>query len=248
MSKFDSRDILSTLDQCADRYTFPMLDNGYVYLAATRLSLFRSAEDWALVIEVFGYSPRAWRPSTHLYTFASQLHNRDTPDRYTTSEAHGKYLETNPNNESRFVHPIADGPWQDEEDADLVAVDAREVVLRGTPRPIPSRAEYSRHGIALEDPSRVMRFELCRFFAGTARTEVLSSPEERRISVLPGMTQILQLEDWNHPDVVEDDQRPSGSQTFQQLAEVLVTGDVSRYQPSLPGNTHWRNWPDGGRL
>lgn len=42
-----------------DAYAFPMLDNGYVYLAATRLSLFRSSTDWAVAVEVFGYSPRA---------------------------------------------------------------------------------------------------------------------------------------------------------------------------------------------
>lgn len=43
--------MLSDLDECY-RFTFPMLDNGYFYLAATRMSLYRSPEDWALVIEV----------------------------------------------------------------------------------------------------------------------------------------------------------------------------------------------------
>jgi hypothetical protein len=46
-----------------------MLDNGYIYLAATRLSLFRSSRDWAITIEVFGYSPRAGIPDTSIYTF-----------------------------------------------------------------------------------------------------------------------------------------------------------------------------------
>ena len=70
---------------------------------------------------------------------------------------------------------------------------------------------------------------------------------ERRMGVLPGMKSILQLEEWHHPNVVEDD-RPSGSETFRQLAQVLATGDAGLYQPSLPPNTHWRNWPDGGQL
>jgi hypothetical protein len=61
-----------------------MLDNGYVYLAATRLSLYRSATDWAIVIEVFGFSPRAGLPDTHIYTFASRLHDRDPPEGYFT--------------------------------------------------------------------------------------------------------------------------------------------------------------------
>jgi uncharacterized protein DUF7003 len=36
---FDPERILSILDRCCERYAFPMLDNGYVYLAGTRLSL-----------------------------------------------------------------------------------------------------------------------------------------------------------------------------------------------------------------
>ena len=43
--------ILKVLDDCCDNFTFPMLDNGYVYLAASRLSAFRSVHDWQLAIE-----------------------------------------------------------------------------------------------------------------------------------------------------------------------------------------------------
>ena len=70
-------DILRVLDRCCDDFTFPMLDNGYVYLSATRLSLHRSLEDWAMVIEVFGFSPRADLPDTFIYTFASKLRDRN---------------------------------------------------------------------------------------------------------------------------------------------------------------------------
>ena len=75
--QFAADQILAILDRCCDSFTFPMLDNGYVYLAATRLSLYRSVSDWAMVIEVFGFSPRAGLPDTSILTFASRLHNRD---------------------------------------------------------------------------------------------------------------------------------------------------------------------------
>ena len=86
--------ILSVLDRCCDAFTFPMLDNGYVYLAATRLSLYRTAADWAMVIEVFGYSPRAWLPDTHIYTFASTLCNRDVPKEYGRGKSTSVSLRT----------------------------------------------------------------------------------------------------------------------------------------------------------
>jgi hypothetical protein len=53
--RWTATEILQILDECCDNFTFPMLDNGYVYPAATRLSLYRTPEDWAMVIEVFGY-------------------------------------------------------------------------------------------------------------------------------------------------------------------------------------------------
>src|SRR5215471_3716415 len=98
--------ILAVLDRCCDSFTFPMLDNGYVYLAATRLSLYRGASDWAMVIEVFGFSPRAGLPDTHIHTCASTLYNRDAPENYVTRDAYQRYLANNPNNGSRFVYPI----------------------------------------------------------------------------------------------------------------------------------------------
>jgi hypothetical protein len=113
---------------------------------------------------------------------------------------------------------------------------------------LPSSDEYKQREIELEEPPRVRVFELCRFLANVGRELVLATAQERRISVLPDMTQIVQLEDWHHPNVVDHADRPRGSETFQQLAQVLTTGEVAIYHPSQPPNTHWRNWPDGGNL
>ena len=244
----DSGEILSILDRCCDAFTFPMLDNGYVYLAATRLSLFRSQEDWAVVIEVFGFSPRAGMPDTQIQTFASRLHDRDGLADYVNRHAYENYLANHPHDEYRTVFPIDEGPWQDAECKEFLAEDAREIVVRNQARPVPSPAEYARHGIELEEAPRVQVFELCRILAATMRADVLATPQEQRVSVLPQMEQILQLDEWHHPNVVDDEDRPSGSETFQQLAQVLATGDLRLYRPSEAPNTHWRNWPEGGRL
>ena len=239
-------DILSILDACCDAYTFPMLDNGYVYLAATRLSLYRSSADWAMVIEVFGFSPRAGLPDNAIQTFASVLYERDPPDRYVDRSSYQKYLARNPHNEFRAVHPIEDGPWQNEEE-ETVAENADGLILRGRGIPLPKASDYKEHGIELEKPPHVQVFELCRLLAATHRAEVLATETERGVSVLPEMKQILQLEEWRHPDLLNDE-RPSTSDTFRQLAEVLITGEVARYRPSPSPNTHWKHWPDGGTL
>jgi len=245
--QFCAEEILSILDRCCEAFTFPALDNGYVYLAATRLSLHRSVRDWAMVIEVFGFSPRAGLPDTHIFTFASKLHDRDPPERYVSRTAYDNYLTNNPHNECRFSFPLHEGSWQDALDGELVADDENEVVVRGQSIRLPTIDEYATQGIELETPPRVQVFELCRYLAATMRDAVLGTPDERRVSVPTELTQVLQLEEWHHPDIVGGT-KASQSETFRQLAQVLETGNVAEYQPSQPPNTHWRNWPEGGRL
>lgn len=244
---WESKDVLAVLDQCSASFTFPMLDNGYVYLAATRLSAHRTEVDWGLVVEIFGYSPRAETPDTQIYTFASTLHNRDPEQKYVNRQAYEHYLKNNPHNESRFVFPIDDGDWQGNENSEFVAHDARTVTLRGQAIKLPSVEEYGRHGIELQRPPRIHKSELCRFLAEIERDRLLASSEESRVSLQPEMQQVLRLDEWNHPNLVQGE-LPSRSETFQQLAQVLVTGEPGAYRPSQPANTHWKNWPDGGSL
>jgi hypothetical protein len=241
-------DILSVLDSCCENFTFPMLDNGYYYLAATRMSLYRSTDDWAIVIEVFGFSPRAGMPDTHVATFASKLRNRMSRTDYATEAAYANHLSNNPHNESRFIRPIEAGSWQNEEDAEFVTDPPSVVVVRGRETSMPSLGDYAKCGVELSEPLRVRTYEFCRVLASTVRTDVLANDEERTANVFPEMKQVLQLDEWNHPNVVEDSDRPSKNETFKQLAQVLSTGNASWYRPTLPPNTHWSNWPEGGTL
>lgn len=228
-------EILATLDAACDSYAFPMLDNGYVYLAATRLSLFRYSSDWAML----------GLPDLAVSTLASTRHNRNPPSNYVNEDAHRNYLRTHPHDDSRHLYPIEDGPWIDEE---FVAEEpGLELSIRGRTLSLPSRSEYERVGIELEDSKRVHVFELCRYVAAIARDQVLAIPNEQRVSVLPEMDLLPLLDEWHHPDLAND-QRPSELQSFRQLAEVLSTGDASRYTPTPSPNTRWKNWPEGGTL
>ncbi|HUQ06154.1 MAG TPA: hypothetical protein VM261_26805 [Kofleriaceae bacterium] len=241
-------EILRILDSCCDAYTFPMLDNGYIYLAATRLSLFRSQRDWGLVMEVFGFSPRAEFPDLTVYTYAGELAARRSAFEFRGLEGHRQYLHNHPHDESRSLFDLEEGDWQDPDNCELVTEDAHgAIVLRGRTYPLPPRSAYARLGIELVDPRRLHTFELIRYLAAIARDEVLATPSERRANLAADQDELLVLDDWHHPDLAGDE-RPSQLESFQQLALVLETGDVSRYRPTAAGNTHWRNWPGGGSL
>lgn len=234
--------ILAILD-AACMTAFPMLDNGHVYLAATRLSLFRSPTDWAMVFEVFGYSPHGAVPAVDVCTFASRLHDRRT--NFGDVDAFRRHLEHHPHDESEHFMPLGKLVRIDDEAMFVEECDCYSV--RGIERPIPARTDYAMHGIDLADPTRVHVHELCRYIAATDRDAVLATMDERRRDVRPEMQLILQLDDWRHPDTAAGE-LPSHTETFRQLAYVLSTGDVSAYRPTEAGNTHWLNWPEGGTL
>lgn len=237
--------VLSVLDAACDKYRLPMMDNGYIFLAATRLSLFRSDAAWAMVIERFGFSPRAGAPDTEIFAAGSGICNRKQPSDFRPGW-YDNYLLNSPSLEQRSAFPIDEYAWQDKEDVELVDPAATQLSLRGKQLALPSLDEYASRGIALESAPRVQTFELCRYLADIERDLVLATPQERRFNVDPSLTQILQLEEWNHPDLAAGE-RTRDSATFRALAEVLVTGDVGHYAPTDPPNTHWSNW-DGGRL
>ena len=90
-------------------------------------------------------------------------------------------------------------------------------------------------------------FELCRLLAALERDAVLATPAERRMSVPAELVQIMQLEEWSHPDLVNDE-LPSSNATLKSLAEVLASGQLAAYKTPEASNTDWRHWPGGGSL
>lgn len=237
--------ILKVLDDCAESFTFPVLDNGYVYLASTRLSVYKSLSDWAIIIEVFGFSPRSGEPDTHIYTFSSNLCSRKTASDYVSEEAYKNYIANNPYNESQFIFPVENNEWQNPDDLELLN-ESGNCILRGVDILLPDHNEYAELGIELED-DRPQTFEFCRYLACRYRDTVLCTEEERRISIPPEMELLLQLEEWNHPDITGGE-LPGNSKTFSQIVELITHDEPKEYNETKQSNTHWSNWPEAGTL
>lgn len=247
MERWTPERILEVLDSAAKNFFFPMLDNGYVYLAVARLSAYASSEDWALVIEVFGYSPREGIPSTSVYMFGSTIkdHTPAPNGLQSKPETYEAYVRDHAHYDWSAAYPITGG------DCNLadasVAHDATFIEIRGRRLPIPSPVDYARAGVELSQPPSIQLFELCRVIADRHRQEVLASLSERRAHVPDHLTEVLLLDEWHHPDLASG-VLPSVTESFQQLARVLAHGDASHYRPTVPPNTHWRHWPEGGSL
>lgn len=243
-----SEDVLSILDDAARAFVFPMLDNGYVYPAASRLKLYRSPSRWGIVFETFGYSPRAGVPDLLVTTFTNDPVHQKTQADYVTDDAYQGYLASHQQDVQCFIHPIQDDGWIDPEDSELVSETADSSVVRGRRTKLPEPDQYAAAGVRLEQPRRIWIYELCRALAFFARDDVLATADESRQELMPDLTLLLTLDQWHHPDVVDDEALPSRNETMRQLVDVITTGDVSHYAPTQIANNHWSNWPNGGTL
>jgi hypothetical protein len=78
------------------------------------------------------------------------------------------------------------------------------------------------------------------------RDLLLADDGELRRRLPADLPRILVLDEWWHRDPDDWEVVPSACETFQQLADVLTTGDVSAYRPTRKPNTHWSFWPRSG--
>ncbi|WP_407664699.1 DUF7003 family protein [Micromonospora tarensis] len=90
-------------------------------------------------------------------------------------------------------------------------------------------------------------FDVLRPLVPDHRELLLADEVELRRRIPADIPEIVRLDQWRHPDLLQDT-LPSQSMTFRQLANVLTIGDVGRYAPDMPPNTHRSNWPKSGNL
>ena len=236
MANNTRKDILYQLDKCASEFIFPMLDNGYIYLAGTKMTLLREDVKWIIMIEIIGFSYRA---GGH-YGITNCIH------------LYGNCLDFEPgtNNENYIIltEDSQDGLTFDEDEKFYLNSTTDTFLLRGELHKIcHNRNEYEKIGIELENSEHISAFEFLRYLTHNISEKLWATEEEIRARIPKYISKIMELNEWFHPDLVNGD-LPSDNQTFQQLADVLETGNLELYKPTFQPNTHWKNWAEGGTL
>jgi hypothetical protein len=236
MALYTTEEILEQFDECARDFTFLMLDNGYVYPADVRLHAYSDDERWALVVEDLGVNYRAGEHDAiqHcLYCFGNCLKRKP-------GTANEDFLSHTSDGEEGNTFDAEYG-WNVNEGVKTIRIRDQVVPLQISPE------DFVRKNIQLIEPPEITAADLLRSLLPEHRDLLLATEEELRDRVPADLPLILTLNEWHHPDLA-DDELPSQSETFQLIAEVLVSGDASCYRPTQKPNTHWSNWPEGGTL
>jgi hypothetical protein len=234
MAKDRVETILRELDDASEDFSFPTLENGYIAVAASRLSAFGDKRRWAMIIEVVGWFHKA--PGEE--QFETAVHRLggfyDTPT--ARDEAPPNTIER-----LHFVKGL-DRALSRSEPSAAASI---KVKLRNTFVHVPLAVEeYLRHEIVdFNEP--IGPPDVLRWLTHHYRTYFLLTPSEIQARVPRGLSLILQLDEWNHPRIGRP---PSGTGAFRSIARAIAALDPTKYQPKQRPNTHWRNWPMGGAL
>lgn len=232
---YKSEDILIQLDECSCDYTFPILDNGYIYLAGTKLTAYRDDKRWAIIVEVIGFNYRGGG------------HNGIT----NCLHIYGNCLTYKPGTQNEnFLYPTTNSPEYETFDEDGFYINplSQTFLIRNELSSIVhDRKQYNLAEITLEDDENINAFEFLRLLDKLYHDKLVATKSEINERIPSDLLKILELENWYHPDVTNGEV-PSKNETFIQIAKVLETGNIDFYKPTHSPNTHWSNWPFGGTL
>jgi hypothetical protein len=231
-----AEEILAQLDKCNSEGTFPMLDNGYVYPAGTKLIGYRDDKRWVIVIEVIGFS---YRGGGH-NGISNCLH------------IYGNCLSYEPGTRNEnfiyFTDDVNNCHTFDDEECFYLNPDCTTFILRDQILPLyQDRKLYNDSGIEVEDPERINAFEFLRLLDALHHDKLVATENEIKERIPTDLPQIIELQNWFHPDVANDE-LPSNNETFIQIAKVFETGNIYYYKPTHEPNTNWKNWDEGGTL
>jgi hypothetical protein len=222
----DGSQLLEQLDEAAELFAFPGLPNSYFDLAGTRLTVFRSDDEWLAVFQTVGWANREARFEDLVTAYGNSL----------SKVGLQKAVEV-------VTGPDGEAPVSQDDDFVLDIHDLK-VEVRGKAHELsPTDADLSAAEVdvdSMSEPARVIRL-----LAHQLGDELFLSDDELleltgRADA--GLKPFIHADGWRQPDLV-DDEVPSGLDCLRSLAEAIESGDADRYDCPEP-NSHWINWED----
>jgi hypothetical protein len=252
MVAFTKQDILRDLDnawQTSPYKFFPDLEEGYFYTAGNRITLFADKKRWAIVFEKSGYANKGLASQIELTYFGNCLQNlkkAGLDGRYNCNATYYNLIS------HESFRKIADG-------FELIKPDAKTVLVRDTLVPIEhDYKKYIKKGINISDyknPNKLIDFVALTRYLDETSGDLFRATDIELHTYLPNdIPKIIEIDQWHYKPYgpAYEDQglsvKPSSYETFQMIAEVLVSGDKSKWKPTLSPNNNWRNYPEAGEL
>ncbi|GAB5399264.1 MAG: hypothetical protein Aureis2KO_08490 [Aureisphaera sp.] len=244
MSKYTKEEILNALDNTGAYNFFLDLEHGYFHTAGSRINLYADENKWAIVFEKSGFGNRSVRAEIELNFFGNCLINLDragVDDRFICNS---KYLTLISGEEFEKI----------EGDFELVSKEATKVKVRDKELTIDQNNEsYGAMGIEIQDfdnPDGLIDYpSLVRYLDETNPEVFRATENELRMCIPVDVPFLMKIDKWHHRSYSEfGGDKPSTYETFNLIADILMSRNSEDWNPTLEPNNNWRNWPEAGGL
>lgn len=254
----DAQEILDTLDARCYEWFEPVIDpiDSHFRVGDTRLSVFRSEQQWVILFERVDYHVGLDEYQVGLYAYGNCL-QENFEDGVDLNDSLGRFYR-HPfefDSEATSVNPETDS-WILDRDHFVIWLHGKRLEFSPTPD------DYAAAGIVFEqelegpdtiEPEQLLRF-LCHhlghpFFNSEDYLRAAidcfqARPEEpvfHQIGLSHHLALFLQTREWQHTDFEEC---PSDVPGFQILARAIAGGDLTEWNQQDPAtfNTDWRPW------
>jgi len=236
--QFEVEEIFRQLDQEAESFTFPMLDNGYYYHGDQKLIVYRDVNRWAMSIETLAFNNHE-QTIDGITTHAAVFGNCILTKEFNDNDNFFFFAEDNGLPTFLVDHEI----YISYLNPDVKSIRVREQLVPANHDP----QHYRAKGVDLKYPDKIVNYEFLRGLIPDYSDLFWVTRQDIAKKIPIDLPVLMTIREWCHPDLA-DGEKPSENEAFKQLASVISIGDTSLYNPTKEPNTHWKNWPEGGAL
>lgn len=244
MTNYTKEEILRALDDNTTYNFFPDLEHGYFHTAGSRINLYADQNRWAIVFEKSGYGNRSGRAEIELNYFGNCLINLNREGLDNQFLCNSKYITLISGEEFERI----------EGDFELVSKQATKVKVRDIGLTIDhNHQNYTSQGIEIQDfdnPDNLIDYQSLVRYLDENNPEIFrATDEELRTSIPNDLPLLMKIDKWHHKSYSEfGGDKPSTYETFNLIADVLISQNAENWKPTLKANNDWRNWPEAGGL
>jgi len=155
----------------------------------------------------------------------------------------------------------------EEDTNELVSKKIKQVKVRDTLLDIEQdKSVYIKKGIVdtvYDNPENLIDFpSLIRYVDEQHPNLFRATDKELRMCLPADLPKLMQIDEWHHESYTKYKnmtspteyhyevmgKKPSAYETYKMIADILVSRDTTKWNPTLKPNNNWKNWPNAGYM
>ncbi len=230
------------------KYNFFLdLEHGYCETAGNRIHLYADSTRWIVVFEKSGYQNRGTSAEIELDYIGNCV---DYPvDKYPERN----YI-TNANNiiliDPTEFERIENKDGEEMETFELIGQNIKEIKIRDNGVKFDNdHKNYEKLGIDIRDydnPKNLIGFgDFIRYLHETNPSLISATEEEIRKHIPKDIPKLMTIDEFHFVSPYDKTNPPSQQETYQLIAKILTTKNITNWKPTQKPNNSWKNWESG---